>query len=286
MGPLIGSELHTLDGVLVETVPPAFALCPFGVFTTFVVIEGSALGLQYHLARLSHDARALWDQDLDEQHVLDMLALHVAHLGSASATVRVTLFPAEFEVVWPAGAAGCRILVSSRPATLPFQPLLDFSVGTAEFQRELPEVKSTSLVRQIQLRREAQLRGYDDVLFTRGDQVLEGATWAVVCWREGEVVTPRDGVLPSITARFLGGIAEEMGWIFHQRSVTVAELLGADLVQAVNANHPARAISVVDGIPLARDHSLLVDVAAAYSGLSRSTVTMPSGTKKRRADEA
>lgn len=270
------SGLHSLDGVPVEAVPPDLALCPFGVFTTFVVAEGGVLGLGDHVERLRRDSLRLWGHQLDARGVLAALRAHVELLAEP-ATVRITLYPAQFAVVAPADADGARILISSRPVVFPFEPEFDFSVCSVEYEREMAEVKSTSLLAQMRLRRTAQLAGHDDVLFRRGDEVLEGATWTLLCWRDGEVATPGDGVLPSTTAKQLAKVARQLGWNFRVRPVAFAELARADLVQAASVNSPARAIGCLDGEPLTPQRELLHQIASAHAGLPRTHVSSHRG---------
>lgn len=262
---------HSLDGVEVAGVPADLALYPFGVFTTFVCVERTVLGWHEHLVRLARDARLLWGHELDERRVGELVRAHLMRLR-APATLRVSLYPQEFAIGSPASARGCRILVSSGPAVFPFVAQQDFTVCTVDHQRELAAVKSNALFTQIRLRREAQLAGYDDVLFRRGESMLEGATWTILSWRGGNVVTPRDGVLPSITAGYLGLVAEEMGWGVKRRNLSRAELHRADLVMAVNVNHPARAIRSIDGEPLQVRSDLLTAAANAYSELPRDLI--------------
>lgn len=267
---------HSLDGAPVEAVPPELALCPLGVFTTFVVVDGGVLGLADHLERLRYGSGRLWGHVLEVPRVLEALQAHVLLL-TEPATVRVTLFPEEFAVATPGAAAGVRILISSRPVVFPFEVQVDFSVSSVEHERELAEVKSTALLTQVRLRREAQLAGHDDVLFRRGDDVLEGATWTVLCWRDGEVVTPGDGVLPSTTAKQLGVVAEQLGWTFRVRPVAFAELRAADLVLAASVNNPARAIGRLDGESLTPHRELLEQIAVAHGELARTQVSSYRG---------
>jgi len=260
--------LCSLDGEVLDAVPAELALYPYGVFTTFVAVDGGVLAWDEHAARLARDARSLWGHELDVPRLRTVVAAHLARLLDPS-TVRVTLYPASLSLAAPAQAHGCRTLVSSRPTRFPFGPEPGLAVRTIEHQRESAETKSTALLTPLRLRREAQLAGYDDVLFRRGEEVLEGATWTVLAWRDGEVATPDDGVLHSITADRLGGLAERLGWEFGRRRVGLAELRQAELVLAVNANAPARSVRSVDGEPLTVDEDLLAVLAAAYSALPR-----------------
>ena len=263
---------YSLDGVEIEGVPPELALYPFGVFTTFIAVDGRVLGWQEHLARLARDARILWGHELDEARVVGAVRAHLVRVGEA-ASVRVSLYPETFSLASPVDARGCRILVSSQLAQFPFVAQSNFAVCTVEYERELAAVKSTALLTQIHLRRSAQLAGYDDVLFRHGDEVREGATWAILAWRDGEVATPARSVLKSITAENLGRIAEQFGWRFRRRTVSLAELVQAELVLAANVNCPARAIQSMDGVPLAADEDLLTAIANAYTSLPRELVS-------------
>ncbi|WP_164519787.1 aminotransferase class IV [Nocardioides ferulae] len=273
-------EVHTLDGIEVDAVPPGLALHPFGVFTTFVMVDGSVLGWPDHVTRLTRDARLLWGCDLDPQRLSSDVLSHARRVGPAPARVRVTLYPEAMQMMRPIDARGCRILVSSGPAVFPFLPEHQFTVRTCEYQRELPDLKTTDTFTQIRRRREAQLAGFDDALFVRRDQVLEGSTWTVVTWCDGQVATPAGPVLESITAVHLAAAAEELGWSFVSRPITVAELAEADLVLAVNAVNPARAIRRVDARSLNLDHALLAEVAGVMSSRERHHV----GASAPRAD--
>ena len=213
----------------------------------------------------------VWGHELDGARLQRVVQRHLERLRGP-ATMRITLYPEGLTMTSPADARGCRILVSSKSMQFPFVPQSNFTVRTFEYQRELAEVKSTALFSQIRLRREAQLAGFDDVLFRRGDEVLEGATWTVLCWRDGQVTTPRDHVLASITAWRLGRLAEELGWRFRTRPLSLAELLDADLTLASNANTPARAIRLVDSNVVPVDDDLLATIANAFSALPRDLI--------------
>lgn len=269
------SQLVTLDGVVVDAVPPEWVLVPYGVFTSFVAVDGSVLDWAEHLRRLSFGTRTLWGEYVSAELVQEALAQHLVERSARApgpATVRITLYPAQLSMATPAAASGCRVLISSRAFDFPVAAQRDFRVGTANFRRDLPEVKSTATLGQIRLRREAQLAGYDDVLFRQGDEVLEGSTWAVVCWLGSEVVTPRQDVLASVSAGSLGRVARSFGREFQVRPVRMAELFDAELVLACSVNNPARSIGSIDGAPVAQDTDLLARIAAAYAELPRTAI--------------
>lgn len=266
--------LHTLDGVAVDAVPAAWALVPYGTYTSCVVVGRSVLGWGGHLARLAAGVDALWGHPLDADDVRAAVGAHLALLPDpdAARALRVTAHPAHLDLADPATASGVRLLVTSRPAAFPAPPVSTFTAATVDHTRELAGVKSTSLLAQVQLRREARRAGHDDALFVAGDRVLEGTTWTVLVWRDGDVVTPAGPVLPSTTAAHLGAIAASWGGRATQDRVTLADLHAADLVMAVNVNAPARALSALDGRALGVDLDLLTRLADAYAALPREPV--------------
>jgi len=261
----------TLDGRPVDAVPSAFALHGYGVFTTFVADAGAVLGWPLHLARLVDGAEALWGHRVDREQVGDVVRAHLRD-EPGPASVRVTLFPEHLSVATPEDAAGARILITSTPTVVPEQPTPDLRVQTVVHQRPLWEMKTTTLLPLVALRRAARLAGHDDALLCAGGHLLEGTTWNVLVWRDGEVATPEAGVLPGSTVTHLAEVADGLGHRLVRRPVLHSELDTADLVLAVSVNHPARAITRVDDRALPVDRGLQADIAAGYAALPRRPV--------------
>ena len=263
---------YSLDGVVVDTVSPALALYPYGVFTTFVAIDATVLGWADHLQRLADGAAELWGHRLDPARVADLVRSHLATHPDSPVSVRVTVFPEEIDRAAPELASGARVLVSSTPCEDPAQLRPDLTVRSASHTRAAAHLKSTDLLTQIRLRREARLAGYGDALLVAGERVLEGTFWSVLVWRDGHLVTPDSDVLPSTTVTQLESVARSLGCEVDRRSVLRAELRDADLVLAANVNSPVLAISSVDDEPLSVDRALLDTIARAYAALPREPV--------------
>lgn len=266
------NQLYTLEGQRVEAFPPAVALYPFGVFTSFVAVDGAVLGWQRHVDRLAVGTAELWDHQLDRDQLADVTRSHLGQQGRSSASVRISIYPRTFSLASPDQADGCMILISSSSTSLPFRVSSTFAVTAVQYTRTLPHLKSTGLFTLIHLRRAARLAGFDDALLASGERVLEGTTWSVVVWRQGRVITPNADVLPSVTVEKLGVVARDLGWTFEYGDVQMSDLLAADLVLAVNVNSPVRAISRIDGDDIRVDSRLLADIAAVYNELAPEVV--------------
>lgn len=265
----------TLDGTLVDGLPPRLALYPYGGFTTFVAIEGGVRGWSRHEDRLATATLDLWGHELDRALVRRRVREHLALTGERCVSARVTLWPAEFSIAAPEQAAGCTVVITSTPAPESAQaqaqagtrPGAGLRVHTVEHERRLAHLKTTDLFAQIAIRREARAAGFDDALLVAGDRVLEGVTWSVLVWRDQEVVTPGGGVLPSVTVCLMEEVARSLGRRFSRGVVTPTDLRSAELVLAVSVNAPARALTEVDGALLQVDGELLASVARAYEAL-------------------
>lgn len=268
--------IHTLDGVRVDTVPAPFALYPYGGFTSFVVVDGTVLGWRRHVERLARAAHEMWGHDLDRHELQDRLRNHLGLYRGTPASVRVTVYPNSLTISAPEEATGCRILISSTRAEFPFQPIYEFSVCTVAHTRTSAHLKTTDLFDQIFLRRRARLAGFDDALFTRGDDVLEGTTWSVMVWSEGTVLTPESDVLSSITVEHLTTVARTLGWTVEFTDVDLAAVHDAQLVLGVNINNPARAVSRVDGRDLSVDVELLDQITLTFNDLPRQPLWGPN----------
>lgn len=266
---------YTLDGEPVDAVPPAFALYPYGVFTTLVVERGATLGWAMHVERLARGAEQLWGHRPDAERLRALLRAHLARTsGAPDQSVRITLFPVNLTIASPERADGARTLIASTPIDPTGADDGGFVIQAVEHTRGTAHLKTTDLFAQIAIKRQVRLAGADDALLTAGGRVLEGLTWTLLVCRDDSLVLPEGPALPSITAHHLAGIARTWGWTTPTRAVPVDELAdpAVRLVLAVNANHPLRALTRLDGRDLPVDRELLEHFAAAFAELPRDRI--------------
>lgn len=264
--------LYSLDGVATASVPPSFALYPYGAFTSLVVVDGTALGWRRHEDRLAAATAEMWGHRLDRDRLRDLVRTHVGMQGTPAMSMRITVYPDELSLAAPEAARGCRTLVASTPCSADLPVSETFRVRSVQHRRALPHLKTTDLLAQIAVRRQARLAGFEDALLVAGDEVLEGTTWSVVLWDDQGTVTPADGVLGSVTVAQLEVVAQRLGFSSSARTVHLGDLARSRLVLAVNVHHPARALSQVDHLDLSVDRDLLQAVAAEYRKLERERI--------------
>lgn len=108
--------------------------------------------------------------------------------------------------------------------------------------------KTLSYAANMAALRYARANGFDDVIFTDGDRVLEGATSTVVSVRGDKIRTPTPGgdILPGTTQAALFEYASAQGWRCKARDLSVADLLDADSVWLVSSVRVAARVTRLD----------------------------------------
>jgi branched-subunit amino acid aminotransferase/4-amino-4-deoxychorismate lyase len=255
----------TLDGVPVA--PGGWGqlgLVNYGHFTSMRVETGGVRGLGAHLERLVRDCRRVFDTELDPERVRRYLRDTLDGV-SRPILARVTVFDPALTVVDPGADAVPSVLVTVRPAGG-----LSASGGgsrvrlsSAVYQRELAAVKHVGLFGPMRLRREAQRRGADDVLFIGADGAVCEASVANIGFIDGDrVVWPRADWLPGVTMRLIDEVADTA-----TETVDVADLGGLDAAFVTNSATGVRPVGVVDDVRWTGEPAGLGRLRARYLGI-------------------
>src|SRR5947207_14288315 len=141
----------------------ALALVNYGHFTSMRVEDQQIRGLSHHLERLVRDCRTLFDVTLDRDLVRGYVRQALTARDGAL-IVRVTVFDPAADLGHPATTGQPSVLVTTRAA--PELPLPPLRVQSGVYVRDLPTVKHVGLLGLLWQRRNAQLSGFDDALFT------------------------------------------------------------------------------------------------------------------------
>ncbi|MEE1931017.1 aminotransferase class IV family protein [Streptomyces sp. TRM 70351] len=236
------------------------ALTNYGHFTSMRVDDQRVRGLSQHLDRLVRDCRTVFGTELDISRVRQYVRDAVGDEAGAS-VVRVTVFDPGLDLGHPVSADDPHVLVTHRSAAaLPLPPL---RVRTARYQRDIAQVKHTGLFGALHHRRAAQLAGFDDALFVDADGLIsEGGTWNVGFISPQGVIWPKADVLPGITMALLQELSPHT-----TEPVPVDSLTGMRAAFAANTTIGVRAISTIDGLQLATEHPVLVQMRESFLAL-------------------
>jgi branched-subunit amino acid aminotransferase/4-amino-4-deoxychorismate lyase len=236
----------------------ALALVNYGHFTSMRVEDGQIRGLSHHLERLVRDSRILYGAELDR----DQVRAYVAQaIGSRAGTfvIRVTVFDPTLDLGRPSTSGRPSVLVTTRSAAS--SPLPPMRVQSATYVRDLPEVKHVGLFGALWHRRNAQLNGFDDAVFTDADAYLsEGPTWNIGFYDGERVIWPNAEVLPGVTMRLLQQV--------HDRTalapVNLQDVPQMRAAFATNVSFGVRPISAINDVELPADHAILDDLRKEY----------------------
>ncbi|MFD6099861.1 aminotransferase class IV [Nocardiopsis flavescens] len=244
----------------------SLALHGYGHFTTMLVTDLRVRGLDLHMERLSRDCRSLFGTELDILRVRE-LARRAARAHASPSVIRVTVFDPGLDLGRPAGRSLPQILVTTRPAPAFDRLPPPLRLGVRLYTRDSPQVKGTGLFGPIRQRRAAQLDGYDDALFSGVDgRVSEGPTWNI-CFLDGEgLVWPQAPSLSGVTARLVGGLAEEAGVRVATRPLSAAAAARMSGAFVTNAVTGVRPVAAIDGARLP-PAALTNKLAATYRDL-------------------
>lgn len=252
-----------LDGRPVEVDElSALALVNYGHFTSMIVNGTRVRGLDLHLDRLVRDCRAIFDVDLDPDRVR-ALARKIADSAQTPAVMRITVFDPDLGLGHPGSDAHPRVLISLRGAAATPPPPI--RLRAVQYARDLPRVKHVGLLGTIYRRRQAQLAGYDDILFLEPDGTIsEGATWNIAFVQGGRVVWPAADCLPGITQRLLDDALKRLGINVRTEPVRLTDLSSSSAAFIANAAVGVRPVHSIDGTGLATADCLIAALRDEY----------------------
>jgi len=229
-----------------------------GCYEVTLVVEGSCIALDRHLARLQ--------RGLDELRIdLDTSSLVSIHheliernaLGGhrfSSVYVQVTRGVAPRSHAFPADASPT-VLVRAAPIEGPTEATLVAGTRaiTAPDQRwARVDIKTTGLLPNVLAQQAAVEAGVEDVILHRDGVVTEGSHTNVYGSIGGVIVTaPADHrILAGVTRGIVFELAAADGLRVEERDWTVEELAGADEVFMSSTTAGVRPIVQVDGHPV------------------------------------
>jgi branched-subunit amino acid aminotransferase/4-amino-4-deoxychorismate lyase len=240
----------------------ALALVNYGHYTSMRVDDQRVRGLSLHLERLVRDCRRIFDADLNPDQVRHVVRRALDD-APGPVVVRVTVFDPDLELARPGADAQPQLLVTTRPAVVgPFPAL---RLQSAQYCRELPEVKHVGLFGSLRWRRIAQRNGFDDVLFTDAEATISEAATSNIGFVHGDrIVWPQGDCLQGVTMRLINQARDGDA---TTAPVALGDLAGMDAVFATNAAVGVRPISAIDGVQWSKEHPALDILRGQYAGI-------------------
>lgn len=232
-----------------------------GVFESIRIVAGTPVNLDRHLARFIRSATLLGLPAPNPDHwatatreaAEKWASLH----GDGEAACTWTMsrgrasrpdIPSTWLVVKPLSeeilrqrAEGVKVLTGPRGYQL-----------TKPAPWSITGAKTLAYAENMAALRYARSRGFDDVIFTDGEQVLEGATSTIITVRGNKIRTPQPGaeVLAGTTQALLFKRALKAGWNCREKPMYYGDLLKADQVWLVSSTRGAVRVTQLDDAPL------------------------------------
>lgn len=113
-------------------------------------------------------------------------------------------------------------------------------------------IKTTSLLANVLLKRQAKAEGADEAILIRDGLVTEGAASNVFIVHEGEILTPPKGphLLPGVTRDLLLEIGREAGLPLSERPIPVERLRQAEEIWLTSSTRELVPVTLLDGRPV------------------------------------
>lgn len=228
-----------------------------GVFESIKIMDGKPVNLERHLDRFIRSATLLGLETPIREHwataTTEAAAEWAEKHGDGEAACTWTMsrgrasrpgIPSTWLVVKPISqdilrqrAEGVKVLTGPRGYQL-----------TEPAPWSLSGAKTLAYAENMAALRYARSKGFDDVIFTDGEQVLEGATSTIVTLRGQKVRTPQPGgrVLPGTTQALLFAAAEKAGYNCKEKPMYLGDLLKADQVWLVSSTRGPVLVTQLD----------------------------------------
>ena len=184
-----------------------------GFYETLLAENGEVKDLDEHVERLFGSADLL---DLKMPHTKDDIKKWVQKVAPQKGLFRI-------RITVSFGSDDPQVVIFAGP-TKSFNKE-SFKVITYKIERILPEAKTTSLLPQYLARREMTRKKADEVLLVnhRGE-ITEGSVTNVFFVKNGELITPKKGILKGTMRQNVIDAAKNLGIKVHKKAVKKSEI--------------------------------------------------------------
>lgn len=253
----LNGELLAMQSACVSVMDRGF-LFGDGVYEVIPVFGNRLLRVDEHLERLQNSLRKV---AIDNPHSAQQWKQLFARLLEAN--------PGEDRALYlqiTRGVHQRRDLAVAQPATptvfmmvLHIDPVAVASLSQGisaitveDFRWRHCDIKATSLIANVMLKRQALDAGVADAILIRDGKVTEGTASNVFIVREGVIVTPpkSECLLPGITRDLVIDIARDNRLAHQQRAIDETELAQADEIWLTSSTREIAPVVELNGQPV------------------------------------
>ncbi len=225
----------------------------YGIFDYFLIREGKTVFMSEHIQRFFRSAAQLkMEVPFTERELVGQVADLVKANGIADAGIRLLLTGGYADDGYtPSGTCNCLILQHRYAIPGPELYAQGIHLMLHNYQRDLPEVKSTNYLVPVALQERLRDIGADDVLYHFNDFVSETSRANLfIITQDGRLVTSTGNVLKGITRNKLLPLAEKVMPV-EERLFTLTELREAAEAFITSTTKGVLAVTRIDQQPVA-----------------------------------
>lgn len=225
----------------------------YGVYDGSAVIGGKLFRFEDHWARFKSSAAALELSIPAPKEAVAATILDLAQRNGlmARANVRMiltggeTVRGIEFDPAKPTFF----IIVEPHEPLAPSLYQSGAKLITHEYQRFMPEHKTTHYITAVLLQNKRRAAGAVEILYHANGNVLECATSNIFIVKDGTLITPGEQILKGITRKTVLELAAGNNIRTEERSVALSELMEANEIFITSSFKDVLPIVDIDGTP-------------------------------------
>ncbi|MCW3467617.1 aminotransferase class IV [Chitinophaga nivalis] len=232
-----------------------------GHFTAIQARNARIKGWDLHQERLRTASRFLFGCAPDIAPVTAHLRLLLDEYPDCALRVNIFATPADLKQI---SADDLQILITqSTPVEMSHQPI---RVSTTPYERFLPHIKHAGIaVALLHHKRNARLRGFDDVLYTDvAGNISEGSIWNIGFHDGDTFVFPYTPALEGITLQLLRRTLQQAGIPVQTTRVHLQDLPRFRAAFILNSITVGQPIAQIDQVNFSNDNSVLMQLRDAY----------------------
>jgi len=205
----------------------------FGVFDLTMCYQGTPFHLSDHLKRLKRSAKRL---GLKAHHtnseIIDITKnlLVKNKVKNNDCCLRILLTGGVAKNGLDFDAKKPTLVITLEPVPAPAEK--NYRKGaklmTCEYQRVLPQAKTTNYLQAVALQPEKNKQRALEILYYNDGHLLEASTSNFFLVKNGRISTPYENILLGITRQITIKLAQRAGWTVEERDVVLSELEEAD----------------------------------------------------------